>query len=336
VGPAWVGDMVMAQSLFKIIKQYDSLAQIEVLAPAWSQGLLERMPQVSGILSSPFGHGELQLNKRYRLGKSLRQKAYDQVILIPNSLKSALTPYWAHIPQRTGFYGEWPRSYLLNDGRYLDKKRYPLMFQRFVSLGLPANAPLPEHLPWPQLIVDPKKRDAALEKYGLIINSNQPLMIIAPGAEFGPSKRWPASYFAEVAKEKIKQNWQVWLLGSTRDQTISQELNDFTGGRCQDLTGKTTLAEAIDFLSLASIVVSNDSGLMHIAAALQKPIVAIYGSTPADITPPLAHHTESLYLDLSCRPCMQRECPLGHWRCMRDLKPEKVLASIDTLYKGNQ
>jgi heptosyltransferase-2 len=311
-----------------VLKQQNPTATIDVLAPAWSVGLLERMPEVRRSWVSPFAHGDLRFRKRYQLGKQLRAEHYDQVIFIPNSLKSAITPFFAHIPQRTGWHGEWPRRLFLNDGRRLDKKRWPLMFQRFAALGLPADAPQPATWPWPRLEIATAKLDNTVQKYGLA-RPQRPLLIIAPGAEFGPTKRWPARYFAEVANAKIQQGWEVWLFGSPRDQAIATEVNALTQQNCQDLTGKTSLAEAIDLLSLATLVVSNDSGLMHIAAALERPIVAVYGSTPADITPPLATRYESLYLDLPCRPCMKRECPLGHWRCMLDLKPAAVLASMD-------
>ena len=335
VGPAWVGDMVMTQSLFKILKQQNPAAIIDVLAPAWSLGLLERMPEVARSLVSPFGHGQFRLRERFKLGKQLAAAQYDQVIFIPNSLKSALPAWWARIPLRTGWRGEWPRRFLLNDARRLDKQRWPLMFQRFAALGLPPNAALPDPMPKPRLTIDPAKRAAALEKYAISI-PERPLLIIAPGAEFGPSKRWPARYFAEVANAKLRQGWEVWLFGSPRDQDIATEVNALTRQSCRDLTGKTTLAEAVDLLSLATIVVTNDSGLMHIAAALERPIVAVYGPTPADITPPLGERCETLFLDLPCRPCMKRECPLGHWRCMQDLQPASVLASMDVLLSGNR
>ncbi len=334
VGPAWVGDMVMTQSLFKILKEQNPATIIDVLAPAWSLGLLERMPEVARPLVSPFEHGRLRLRERFRLGKQLAAGQYDQVIFIPNSLKSALPAWWARIPLRTGWLGEWPRRLLLNDARRLDKQRWPLMFQRFAALGLPPNAALPDPMPKPRLTIDPAKRAAALEKYALSIPEH-PLLIIAPGAEFGPSKRWPARYFAEVANVKLLQGWEVWLFGSPKDQDIATEVNVLTRHRCRDLTGKTTLAEAVDLLSLATIVVTNDSGLMHIAAALERPIVAIYGPTPADITPPLGERCKSLFLDLPCRPCMKRQCPLGHWRCMQDLQPPSVLAGMDVVLSGN-
>ncbi len=330
VGPSWVGDMVMTQSLFKLIKQRNPSAIIDVLAPAWSVGILERMPEVTRYWISPFRHGVFGLRERYRMGKQLRQAQYDQVILIPNSFKSALAPFFARIPQRSGWYGEFPRRFLLNDNRALDKKRLKLMFQRFAALGLQANEAYPENWPLPSFEIAPEKVATALEKYHLPKPQNR-LLVIAPGAEFGPSKRWPPHYFAEIANSKITQGWSVWLLGSTKDQAVSHAVNALTGQRCQDLTGRTNLAEAIDLLSLADIMLTNDSGLMHIAAALAKPIVAVYGPTPADITPPLTHHYESIYLDLDCRPCMKRECPLGHHKCMMELKPARVLAAMEGL-----
>jgi heptosyltransferase II len=333
VGPSWVGDMVMTQSLFKFLKQQDSAVTIDVLAPAWSLGLLERMPEVSGSCVAPFGHGKLQLRQRFQLAAQLRSQHYDQVILIPNSFKSALAPFLARIPLRTGWDGEWPRhSILLNDARLLDKMRWPLMYQRFAALGLPRHADpkITPEFSWPKLTVAKDKLEPTLVKYELK-RSSAPLLVLAPGAEFGPSKRWPPAHFAEVAKEQLNKGWEVWIFGSTKDQPVSKELNALTHNRCRDLTGKTTLAEAIDLISLADAVVSNDSGLMHIAAALERPLVALYGSTPHDVNPPLSHRYQSLFLDLSCRPCMKRECPLGHQRCMQDLKPLRVLESLNKL-----
>lgn len=330
VGPAWVGDMVMTQSLFKVLKQQNPAVTIDVLAPAWSLGLLERMPEVNKAHISPFGHGDFKLTQRLKLGRELRAFHYDQVIFIPNSLKSAIAPFWARIQQRTGWRKEWPRSLLLTDNRQLNKKRWPRMVERFAALGIAAGANLPNPLPWPRLEISAAKLAATLQKYALT-RPAKPVLVIAPGAEFGPSKRWPAPYFATVANTKIQQGWEVWLFGSNRDQEIAAKVNALTNNHCRNFTGQTTLAEAIDLLSLSTLVVTNDSGLMHIAASLSKPIVAIYGPTPAEVTPPLAEHCESLFLDLSCRPCMRRECPLKHGRCMQDLKPELVLNKMDYL-----
>lgn len=330
VAPAWVGDMVMAQSLFRIIQQQQPDAVIDVLAPEWTHGLLERMPEVSQSFVSPFKHGELCLWQRYQLARQLRSSYYDQVIILPNSFKSALIPFFSQIPQRTAWRGEWPRHLLLNDARLLNKTELPLMVQQFVALGLPAGASLPEPLPIPRLKISAAQLTLALDRLHLT-RPQRPLLAIAPGAEFGPSKRWPASHFAEVAKVKLEQNWEVWLFGSSNDSAITQEIARLTGGQAVDLAGKSSLAEAVDLLSLATAVITNDSGLMHIAAALQKPLVAVYGSTSPKFTPPLSDQAVILSLDLSCSPCFQRVCPLGHWRCMLDLKPEEILAGLQRL-----
>ncbi|HVV68136.1 MAG TPA: lipopolysaccharide heptosyltransferase II [Gammaproteobacteria bacterium] len=330
VAPAWVGDMVMTQTLFQVIKQQHPDAIIDVLAPAWTQGLLERMPEVHQSFISAFKHGELRLWQRLQLARQLRSNHYSQVIILPNSFKSALIPFFSAIPQRTAWRGEWPRFCLVNDARTLDEQHLPLMVQRFAALGLPKNACLPDPLPMPLLNISSEKLNAALQKLQLPL-PKRPLLALAPGAEFGPSKRWPASHFAEVAKAKLAQNWDVWLFGSGNDSAITQEIYKLTDGKVVDLTGKTTLAEAVDLLSLATAVISNDSGLMHIAAALKKPLVAIYGSTSPKFTPPLSDKVVIVSLDLSCSPCFQRVCPLGHWRCMLDLKPEEILAGLERL-----
>jgi len=330
VGPSWVGDMVMSQTLFALLKQQNPQVIIDVLAPAWSKALLARMPEVRESLISPFDHGQLQLRQRYLLGKQLKEGDYDQVIILPNSFKSALAPFWSHIPRRTAWRGEWPRSFLLNDTRTLDKEKLPLMIQRFAALGLPPEAALPAVLPHPHLSVSQATLSASLEKHR-VKRTDAPLLILAPGAEFGPSKRWPARYFAEVAQAKLTQGWDVWMFGSPKDESIAVEIQQLLQNRVSNFIGKTSLAEAVDLISLATVVVSNDSGLMHIAAALNRPLVAIYGSTSPKFTPPLGEKVIVVDLNLPCSPCFKRECPLKHWRCMLDLKPERVLSHLDNL-----
>lgn len=327
VGPAWVGDMVMAQSLFKVLKQRYPQVIIDVLAPAWSLPLLERMPEVSQGIIMPLGHGQLNLRARYRLAKTLRQQRYDQAILLPNSFKSALVPFWAKIPKRTGWRGEM-RYLVMNDVRRLDETRYPLMIERFMALGLPAEEALSGNYPLPELYSSAKTQDAVLEKCK-ISRSTRPVLVLCPGAEFGPSKRWPESYYAEVAKAKLAEGWDVWILGSPKDGVVAEEIMRLTQQKCVDLTRCSSLIDAIDLLALATIVVSNDSGLMHIAAAVNKPLVAVYGSTSTKFTPPLHPLAKILQLDLACQPCFQRECPLKHHRCMRDLQPSLVLNAIN-------
>ena len=332
VGPSWVGDMVMAQTLFIAIKQQHPEAIIDVLAPAWSLPIIERMPEVRRGIDMPLGHGKVGLGIRKQLGKSLRAEQYSHAITLPGSFKSALVPFWAGIPERIGWRGEM-RYGLLNNLRVLDKARYPLMVERYVALAYPKNAALPSPLPKPAFKVDPVKVEAACGRYRL--NTDTPVLALCPGAEFGPSKQWPAEHYAEVARSTIERGWQVWLFGSDKDYEVNQQIKtrlpEQLQKSCFNLAGETTLEDAVDLMSLASAVVSNDSGLMHIAAALDRPLVVVYGSTSADHTPPMNEQREILSLNLECSPCFKRECPLGHTNCMKQLGPDKVLAALDRL-----
>jgi heptosyltransferase-2 len=325
VGPSWVGDMVMAQSLFMALKNRQPECRIEVLAPVWTFSLLQRMPEVAETLEMPLGHGKLGLQQRIRLGKSLRERRYSQAILLPNSWKSALTPYFAAIPKRTGYLGEY-RWGLLNDVRRLDKQLLPMTVQRFVALaenGQPRTVP---SYPLPRLHIAAENVRAVREKFAL--HGDGKILALSAGAEYGAAKRWPGEYYAAVANVKLAQGWQVWLFGSAKEQAVNAQINRAVGGRCRDFSGQTTLAEAVDLLSLAHTVVSNDSGLMHVAAALDKPVIALYGSSDPNFTPPLSPKAQVISLHLECSPCFQRECPLGHLRCLKDIAPERVLAAI--------
>ncbi|HET8711730.1 MAG TPA: lipopolysaccharide heptosyltransferase II [Spongiibacteraceae bacterium] len=336
VGPAWVGDMVMAQTLFKLLRQQNPALAIDVLAPAWSLPLLARMPEVRRAIPMPLGHGALELRVRYRLGRKLRAEHYDQAILLPNSFKSALTPWFAHIPKRTCWRGEM-RYGLLNDLRILDKPKYPLMVQRFAALAVEPSAPLPAQLPKPQLTIDTAARAQLCEQFHLA--TDMPILALCPGAEFGPAKRWPETHYADVARAMLERGWQVAIFGSEKDQPVAQAiiatLPEALRTRVANLAGATKLEQAVDLLSAATAVVTNDSGLMHIAAATGRPLVVVYGSTSPGFTPPLAEHVEILQLKVDCGPCFQRECPLGHLKCLRDLPPERVLAALDRLLTNN-
>ncbi|MGM3425716.1 MULTISPECIES: lipopolysaccharide heptosyltransferase II [Pseudomonas] len=331
IGPSWVGDMVMAQTLFVCLKRQHPDCQIDVLAPEWSRPLLERMPEVREALSFPLGHGAFELATRRRIGQQLRGR-YDQAILLPNSLKSALVPYFAGIPKRTGWRGEM-RFGLLNDIRTLDKARYPLMIERFMALAYAPGAELPKPYPKPRLAIDPASRDAALERFGLSLD--RPVLALCPGAEFGEAKRWPAEHYAAVADARLRQGWQVWLFGSQKDAPGGEEIREWvTPGFEEDvynLAGRTSLAEAIDLLSCAGAVISNDSGLMHVAAALDRPLVAVYGSTSPGFTPPLASQVEVVRLGLECSPCFDRTCRFGHYDCLRLLQPSLVQEALGRL-----
>lgn len=326
VGPAWVGDMVMAQTLFKLLIEREPELVIDVLAPASTLPLLSRMPEVRKSILAPFKHGEFNWRGRYDLARSLREEKYQQAIILTNSFKSALVPFWARIPRRTSWLGEM-RFGLLNDPRYLDKVKQPLMIQRFAALGLPKDASLPATLPFPALQISKESVAQALAKVGMAF-PQKPVLALCPGAEFGPAKRWPASYYAKVAQAKLAEGWDVWLFGGPKDRPVAAEIQAAAGQACRDLTGQTSLTEAVDLLSLAHAVVSNDSGLMHVAAALKRPLVVIYGSSDPRFTPPLSQQVEILSLNLACSPCFKRECPLGHLQCLRDLSADRVLQAM--------
>jgi heptosyltransferase-2 len=333
VGPAWVGDMIMAQSLFKaVLERSNQKMQIDVLAPRYTLSLLQRMPEVHEALSMPsISHGELALGKRYKAGQSLRARQYDQAIILPNSWKSALIPFWANIPKRTGWVGEC-RFGLLNDVRRLDKTVLSSMTSQYGALAFPKGQEqeakiIPQR--WrPALSVTPDDVQKTLDKFGIILDKNRPILALCPGAAFGSAKRWPEQYFAELANEMMNQGWEVWLFGSAGEKAVGNKIQSLSDNRCRDFVGTTSLPEAIDLLSVVTKVVSNDSGLMHIAAALQRSVIAIYGPTPAEFAPPLSTDAQILQVNLPCRPCQQRECPLGHHHCMKMIKPLGVLSKI--------
>ena len=326
VAPAWIGDMVLAQPLLKLLHARHAGLALDVLAPRWTLPLLGRMPEVRLAITSPFVHGDLKLGERYGLGRTLARENYDQVIVLPNTFKSALAPFFAGIPVRTGYVGEM-RHWLLNDARRPDKERLPQIAQQYAVLGLPRGAELKLPLPTPALRVDEAERGAVMRRLGL--DRGRPAAALCPGAEFGPAKRWPTRYFAELAQGLAAHGCAVWLIGSQNDRPAGAEIERASGGICRNLCGETTLTEAIDLLASCSLVVSNDSGLMHIAAALGRPLVALYGSSSPLYTPPLSADARILKLDLPCSPCFQRVCPLGHFNCMMQLTPDKVLATVD-------
>jgi len=319
--------MVMAQSLCKVLKAQQPEASIEVLAPPWSAALLARMPEVSASVVQPLGHGQLGLFARYQLGKHLRGRGYTQALVLPNSFKSALVPFWARIPRRIGYVGEW-RYGLLNEARVLQPQVLRRTVDRFVALALPVAAALPT-LPIPRLQASGPGGQAACAKLGLSVD--RPVLGLCPGAEYGPAKRWPTAHYAAVARQHLRSGGQVWLFGSAKDAPVGAQIAAEAGAGCVDLCGRTSLAEAIDLLALTSAVVSNDSGLMHVAAALDKPLVALYGSSDPGFTPPLSPRARVLSLNLSCSPCFKRECPLGHLHCLTDLTPDQVNRTLAAL-----
>jgi heptosyltransferase II len=322
LGPAWVGDMVLAQSLFKTLKINKPDCIIDVAAPLWTLPLLERMPEVSEAIALPFKHGELAFFERIRFGKSLKNKGYTQAIILTNSFKSSLLPWAAGIKKRTGVLGEM-RYGLINDVRPLDKTKLKKTVERFVFLGLDKNQSFPKIIPNPQLSAKPEAAWILASGLGVKSSKNK-ILGLCPGAEYGEAKRWPAEYYAEVAIEALNKDWQVWLFGSDKDMAVSNHINQLTKNQCTDFAGKTKLGEAIDLMSLCDTIVSNDSGLMHVAAALDKRLIAIFGSSDPYHTPPMQPNAVIEYLALECSPCFKRECPLGHLNCLKQIAPVNI------------
>jgi heptosyltransferase-2 len=323
VGPSWIGDAVLSHALIQRLKALEPDAAIDVLAPPWALAVYRRMPEVERAIALPFGHGDLKLGARREFARTL--PAYERAIVLPNSWKSALVPWHAGIARRTGYRGEM-RYGLLNDVRVLDERALPRLVDRYCALAQPRGEPLARPVPEPRLVSDEAARTAALAKLGLALD--RPVAAFAPGAEYGPAKRWPARHFAPLARTLAARGWQVWLLGSTKDGEAARAIAALAGDACIDLAGRTTLDEAIDLLACAARVVTNDSGLMHVAAALDRPTAAIFGSSSPAYTPPLSAKARVISLHLDCSPCFQRTCPLGHTDCLEKLDPAKVLEEM--------
>jgi heptosyltransferase II len=329
VGPSWVGDMVMTNSLLRMLAERRQ-APLDVVAPAWSQPLLQRMPEVRRAFLLATGHGEIGLAARRRLARELQERDYGQSIVLPRSFKAALVPWLARIPRRTGLRGEF-RFGLINDMRPLERTRSKRMVEQLCALGLEPGERLPDPLPNPRVRVDKEAQQRIMERLG--VAGTAPVAALLPGAEHGPAKRWPAPYFAELAQRLRDAGFAVWLLGSPKDRGTGEEISQASGGAAKNLCGQTELADAVDLLGAARVAVSNDSGLLHIAAAVGTPVVGLYGSSSPVYTPPLAERREILYLDLYCSPCFEPECPLGHFRCMKEITPAMAFEAAMRLSK---
>ena len=335
IGPAWVGDMVMSQSLYITLKQQHPHMKLHVMAPRWCLPLLARMPQVDKAIEMPLGHGDFNLAARWRLGRQLKNNKYDQAIVLPNSLKSALIPLFAGIPLRTGWKGE-SRYGLLNDLRR-NKESFPLMVERYCALAFPRRKmrsakDLPA-IPYPSLQIDTEQQTAVKER--LSLTTERAVLGLCPGAEFGPAKRWPEPHYAAIAQRWIENGGDVWIFGSAKDQPVARAIHAHLSleqqAHCHLIAGTTSLTEALDLLAACHKVISNDSGLMHIAAAVGTPLVAVYGSTSPGYTPPLSSKVQVVQTDISCRPCFKKQCPLKHLKCLTELSPEMVWQALAAL-----
>lgn len=319
IGPRWVGDMVMAQCLFSALKDIHPAAAIDVLAPAWAAPLVARMPEVRASIDAPFSRRKLEFGARLRLGRSLRGR-YDEAYVMQGSWKSALVPFFAGVPRRVGHLREF-RYGLLTDIVALPESLKRKTAEAF--FGLAGGGSLRP----PRLGVDSRNQALQLSRSAL---DNGRFAAFMPGAEYGPAKRWPASHYAGLARRVMSGGLQVALFGSDNDRPVAAEVARLAPGVI-DLAGKTRLEDAIDLIAAARIAVSNDSGLMHVAAAVGTPVVAIYGSTAPANTPPLASRRELVWLGLDCSPCHQRVCPLGHFDCMNRIDVDTVAAAVDRL-----
>lgn len=336
IGPSWVGDMMMSQSLYRTLKQAHPEAVIDVMAPAWCRPLLSRMPEVNQALAMPLGHGALALGERRRLGKALRASGYDRAYVLPNSFKSALVPFFAGIKRRIGWRGEM-RYGVLNDVRVLDKAAFPLMVERYVALGydqpVAAAAQLPQPLLWPQLRVDDDEKRMTAAQFAL--SADRPAIGFCPGAEFGPAKRWPHYHYAALAEQLIAEGYQVLLFGSAKDretgEAILQALLDTARAHCRNLAGETQLEQAVILIAHCAAVVSNDSGLMHIAAALNRPLVALYGPSSPDFTPPLSHQARIIRLITGYHKVRKGDAAEGYHQSLIDIQPARVHQELNEL-----
>lgn len=319
IGPRWVGDMVMAQCLLAALKQTRPHAAIDVLAPAWASPLVERMPEVRARIDAPFSRRKLEIGARYRLGRSLRGR-YSEAYVMQGSWKSALVPFFAGIPRRVGHLREM-RYGLINDIVPLPDSLKRRTAEAFFSLaGGGTFQP-------PRLTVDAANQQTLLDRFGL---AGKAFVAMMPGAEFGPAKRWPSARYATLAGGLMARGMAVALLGSANDRAVAAEIAALAPG-IVDTTGQTGLADAIDLIAAARLAVSNDSGLMHVAAAVATPVVAIYGSTSPRNTPPLTDRRELVWLGLECSPCHQKVCPLGHMNCLNTLDEGRVAEAAGLL-----
>lgn len=332
VGPSWVGDMMMSQSLYRTLKKNNPDTEIDVMAPAWCRPLLNKMPEVSQAIAMPIGHGEFALGQRYQLGKQLRARHYDQAIVLPNSFKSALIPFFAQIPKRTGWKGEM-RYGLLNDRRQLDKTAFPLMVERYVALAyhnadIHSAKDLPQPLLWPQLQVEQQDIDSTLAVFNL--SAELPMIGFCPGAEFGPAKRWPDYHYAALANLLIEQGSQIVIFGSAKDREVGEKIISqmIQPERAINLAGTTTLEQAVNLIAACKAVVTNDSGLMHIAAALHRPLVALYGPSSPDFTPPLSDKAEVIRLITGYHKVRKGDAEQGYHQSLIDIKPELAFETL--------
>jgi heptosyltransferase-2 len=342
IAPNWIGDAVMTQPLLASIKALYPDSTIDVLASTWVAPIYRACSEVSEVIEARFEHKQLQWGLRKQIAKQVESKKYQACFVLPNSFKSALIPWLANIPLRIGYRGEM-RFGLLNV--VLDnpsKVNRPPMLEHYLALSTLLNDDeVIERQPSVSNEIDPrlnvsKNAKQSVERKLQSANINLgSIYVMCPGAEYGPSKRWPTDHFASLATQLVSNNpnHHIILLGSQSDQILGTEIVSLAkqNSHIHDWCGNTSLDEAIALIGISKAVISNDSGLMHIAAALQTPQVAIFGSSDPAHTPPLSEKAKVIWLSLPCSPCHKKECPLGHLKCLKDILPEQVLTTLNTL-----
>ncbi len=327
VAPRWVGDAVLSQSLLKLLRKRHPTATIEALASPLIAPLFSFMPEVDCCLELSTSSGKVDLLQRIKMAFQVRKRRYDWAIVMPGSFKSAIVPWLARVPRRTGTTHEF-RTWLINDPKVADIAKFLLSIDRASLLGLDKNEEQPPGFSErPSFVCDEDKVARTIQEFGIVAES-QKFIALVPGSEGGEAKRWPTEHYAEAANLLLAEGFQVLIIGSSKEVDIAQSIQLSTRNQCLDLCGKTSLEQAVHILSVASSVVCNDSGLMHVAAALNKPIVAIYGPTHADHTPPLSDMAQVISLGLPCSPCYERNCPLGHHDCMRQITAATVVEQV--------
>ncbi len=329
IAPQWIGDAVMTEPLLRRLHARGE--RLTVGALPWVAPVYRAMPQVAEVIEFPFAHGGLQFKARRSLARQIEGR-FDTAYVLPNSLKSALLPFLASIPKRVGYLGEARLGLLTHRLKNPPKTKRPPMVAFYSALSGDTDVAADR----PQLVVDETQVSATLAQLGLLRGGYH---VFVPGAEYGPAKRWPVGHFVELAQ---RLTLPVVLLGSGKEaelcETIAAQAHAQThveqsAIRSQSLAGRTSLMEAFAIIAGAKNMVSNDTGLMHVAAALGVPQVAIFGSSSPLHTPPLSDAAQVLWLKndpsyqppLDCAPCFERECPLGHMRCLKDVSAARVL-----------
>ena len=331
IAPNWIGDAVMSQPLLAAIKASYPHAVIDVLATPWVAPVYRACREVTELIEADLRHGQLQWGLRRALAAQIKKRNYASCYVLPNSLKSALIPWLATIPARIGYQGELRRFLLTETKANSPKTQRIPMVEHYANLCAPSGN-LNTTINPPYLVPMASALESARARLQAAGIQTDALVVLCPGAEYGPSKRWPAAHFALLVQSILKEKptASVVLLGSPSDRAIGDAIVSSAASQSRTFNwcGATSLDEAIAIISLCSKVVSNDSGLMHISAALQVPQVAIFGSSDPNHTPPNSAKASIISLHLPCSPCHQRECPLGHLNCLKQISPERVFAAL--------